>query len=65
MTSSRLLNLPRFSAASALLLVLWLMTAIAAPAQTFTTLVLFDLADGAFPAAGLVQGRGWKLLRDS
>jgi uncharacterized repeat protein (TIGR03803 family) len=33
-------------------------TAIAAPAQTFTTLVDFDFGDGAYPALGfLVQGR--------
>jgi uncharacterized repeat protein (TIGR03803 family) len=32
-------------------------TAIASPAQTFTTLASFDGIDGAFPLAGLVQGR--------
>ena len=31
------------------------MTAIASPAQTFTTLHIFDFSDGSLPYAGLVQ----------
>jgi uncharacterized repeat protein (TIGR03803 family) len=60
MTSSRtrLFNLARsFGVGSALVVALWLATAIASPAQTFTTLVSFDGTDGANPNAGLVQGR--------
>jgi uncharacterized repeat protein (TIGR03803 family) len=35
---------------------LWVMGAFALPAQTFTTLYNFDIADGAFPLGALVQG---------
>jgi hypothetical protein len=35
--------------------VLWAITAIALPAQIFTTLSSFDITDGAQPTAGLVQ----------
>jgi uncharacterized repeat protein (TIGR03803 family) len=41
----------------ALVFSIWLAAAIAAPAQTFTTLVGFDGANGGNPEAGLVQGR--------
>ena len=37
-------------------LVLCAMTAVALPAQTFTSLFSFDFADGYYPSAGLVQG---------
>jgi uncharacterized repeat protein (TIGR03803 family) len=37
--------------------ILFAATAIAAPAQTFTSLVSFDKTDGANPYTGLVQGR--------
>jgi hypothetical protein len=36
-------------------------TAIALPAQTFTTLLSFDGTDGADPAAGLVQATNGEL----
>ena len=39
------------------IVVFMLFAAIAAPAQTFTTLVSFDKTDGANPYTGLVQGR--------
>jgi uncharacterized repeat protein (TIGR03803 family) len=35
---------------------LWAMAAIALPAQTFTTLHSFDLTDGQYPEAGMIQG---------
>jgi uncharacterized repeat protein (TIGR03803 family) len=54
----RLSNLARsFGVGNALVVALWLATAIASPAQTFTTLVSFDGTNGAMPDAGLVQGR--------
>ena len=34
---------------------LCVMTAIASPAQTFTTLHIFDFSDGSLPYAGLIQ----------
>ena len=40
---------------AALLLAIWLVTAIASPAQTFTILHAFDGTDGTQPS-GLVQG---------
>ena len=40
---------------SACVLVLWAVTAISLPAQTFTTLFRFSVKDGANPEAGLVQ----------
>src|SRR5271154_5230198 len=60
MTSSRtrLCNLARsFAGAGVLMLALWLTTAIASPAQTFTTLAAFDGHNGRAPQAALVQGR--------
>src|SRR5208282_489012 len=47
---------PFLGAGSALLVVLWLTTAIASPAQTFTTLHSFDFTDGFIPYGTLVQG---------
>ena len=42
-------------------LLLWAATAVALPAQTFTTLYTFDYTDGAFPMAPLVQGANGQL----
>jgi uncharacterized repeat protein (TIGR03803 family) len=50
---------PRFlGIGGALLLAIWLTTAISSPAQTLTTLANFDGTDGANPQAELAQGRG-------
>jgi hypothetical protein len=37
---------------------LWATTAVVLPAQTFKTLHSFDVTDGQYPEAGLVQGCG-------
>ena len=50
-----------FGIGSALILALWLATAIASPAQTVTTLASFDWTDGAVSYAGLAQGRDGNL----
>jgi uncharacterized repeat protein (TIGR03803 family) len=39
-----------------LILMLWAATGIASEAQTFTTLVTFDVTNGAYPSSALVQG---------
>jgi uncharacterized repeat protein (TIGR03803 family) len=52
-TQCRKLILPKLECA---VLVFCIATAIALPAQTFTSLLNFDKADGAYPHAGLVQG---------
>jgi uncharacterized repeat protein (TIGR03803 family) len=52
-TQCRKLILPKLVCAA---LVFCIATAIASPAQTFTSLLNFDKADGANPNAGLVQG---------
>jgi uncharacterized repeat protein (TIGR03803 family) len=45
----------------ALVLAIWLATAIASPAQTFTTLASFNGSNGRNPQATLVQGRDGNL----
>jgi uncharacterized repeat protein (TIGR03803 family) len=52
-TQCRKLILPKLVCAA---FVFCIATAIASPAQTFTSLLNLDKADGAFPLAGLVQG---------
>jgi uncharacterized repeat protein (TIGR03803 family) len=41
--------------------ILWAMAAIGLPAQTFTTLHSFDVADGQYPQSALVQGANGQL----
>jgi uncharacterized repeat protein (TIGR03803 family) len=55
-TAKRLsLRKPSISNVACIVLVFCAATAIAAPAQTFSTLVSFDYTDGAVPLGGLVQ----------
>jgi uncharacterized repeat protein (TIGR03803 family) len=42
-------------------LLLWATTAVALPAQTFTTLHTFDLTDGQYPETGMIQGTNGNL----
>jgi uncharacterized repeat protein (TIGR03803 family) len=56
-------NLEKYAAAkvACMLLAFCSATAIASPAQTFTTLFNFDLTDGAYPYAPLIQGANGNL----
>jgi uncharacterized repeat protein (TIGR03803 family) len=48
-------------AKTAVLIMLWVVTAIVAPAQTFTSLFSFDGTDGSQPSGGLVQAANGSL----